>query len=240
MDVWLKLTGPNDKGLAPKGCTTRDWNLPSYTGVDLAYVNNGVWYGLRLDEWVVIDCDSLEAANAWLNHIGQHDKHTLVRQTPHGYHFFYKRPAVRVDSRKLPTIHPLMEVKTGVGHQVVFFAPGYETEVGTGAGMAMMFDPSWLPEVERGNKGIEEWSEMPDGIGDNAMISFAGKFREWGMDQATILECLNKINRLTMTREPMPIRSLRRIARQAAKYETAEHEPETIQCASCGAEMEIR
>lgn len=238
MAVYLKLTGPNEKGLAPKGCTTRDWNLPSYTGVaTLGGLAGGSWYGLRLDDHVVIDCDCEEAMSAWLDHLGLPIDHTRVRKTPHGYHFFYRRPAARIDSRKLPTIHPLMEVKTGVGHQVVAFAPGYETIVDADP---TLFDPSWLPEVERVNKGIDEWSEMPDGIGDNAMISFAGKFREWGMDQATILWCLDQINHKTMTRDPMPAKSIRRIARQAAKYETAEHEPETIQCASCGAEMEIR
>lgn len=240
MDVWLKLTGPNDKGLAPKGCMTRDWNLPSYQGVQIAVGDDEAWYGLRLDEWVVIDCDSERAAEVWLTHIRRDWWHTMIRKTPHGFHFFYKRPAMRVDSRKLPTIHPLMEVKTGVGHQVVFYAPGYETVPDTGPGMAIMFDPDWLPPVEHGSKGIEEWDEMPDGIGDNAMISFAGKFREWGMDQSTIFRCLAAIDGITMTTDPMPIKSLKRIARQAAKYETAEHEPETIQCASCGAEMEIR
>lgn len=239
MDVWLKLTGPNEKGLAPKGCMTKDWNLPSYQGVQIVVGDDDAWYGLRLDEWVVIDCDSEEAAHAWCAHIGLSMNHTFVRQTPHGCHFFYRRPAMRVDSRKLPTIHPLMEVKTGVGHQVVYHAPGYET-LAWNPGSAVIFNPDWLPPVVHGDKGIDEWSEMPDGIGDNAMISFAGKFREWGMDQQMILECLNKINQLTMRREPMPMKSLRRIARQAAKYETAEHELETIQCASCGAEMEIR
>lgn len=236
MDVWLKLTGPNEKGLAPKGCTTKDWNLPSYTGVELQ--DDGNWYGLRLDEWVVIDCDSQEAADAWLAHIGHMPTGgpTITRQTPHGFHFFYLRPAMRVDSRKLPTIHPLMEVKTGVGHQVVYHAPGYQTL----GGKPRLFDPAWLPEVVHGDRGIEEWDEMPDGIADNAMISFAGKFREWGMCREKIFECLSRLNDATMHREPMPRKSLLRIARQAAKYETGNHELETIQCASCGAEMEIR
>lgn len=232
--TWLPLNGPNDKGLAPKGCSVRGWNEPAYKGIE-AFAEPQ-WVGLRLDEFVVIDCDSEEAKDAWLAHRGQHETKTMVRKTPHGYHFFYRRPAMRVDSRKLPTIHPLMEVKTGVGHQVVYWAPGYDSL----GGELVTFDPAWLPPVVQGDKGIEEWDEMPDGIGDNAMISFAGKFREWGMNEERMRDCLQAINEITMMRDPMPLKSIRRIARQAAKYETGDHELETVQCVECGAEMEVR
>lgn len=233
--TWLPLNGPNEKGLAPKGCSVRGWNEPAYKGVDV--VGGDRWVGLRLDDYVVIDCDCVEAKDAWLAHIEMPLEHTFVRMTPHGFHFFYKRPALRVESRKLPTIHPLMEVKTGVGHQVVYFAPGYDT---INAKESITFDPAWLPPVVQGDKGIEEWDEMPDGIGDNAMISFAGKFREWGMSEETMRRCLESINQRTMTRDPMPQKSIRRIARQAAKYETGDHELEKVQCVECGAEMEVR
>lgn len=237
MTVYLKLAGPNEKGLAPKGCNTQGWNDPSYKGIGTAWPEEG-WIGMRLDEWVVIDCDDEQAKDDWLAYIDLPIQHTLVRKTPHGYHFIYKRgvDSFALTARKLTTISPKLEMKTGVGHQIVYSAPGYSDLFEPVE--PIMFDPSWLPAVEARDKNIDDWSEMPDGIGDNAMISFAGKFREWGMDEGTIRKVLREINRITMTREPMPEKSIRRIARQAGKWDP--NEPQMIECIACGVEMEIR
>jgi hypothetical protein len=238
--VYLKLTGPNDKGLAPKGCTLQGWNDPSYKGIGLVWPED-VWIGMRLDEWIVIDCDDEQAKDDWLVYLDKPISHTWVRKTPHGYHFIYKRgiDSYALTARKLTAISPKLEMKTGVGHQIVFSAPGY-SDLGDAIGgwTALTFDPSWLPAVEARDKDIAEWSEMPDGIGDSAMISFAGKFREWGMDEQTIRKVLRSINEITMTREPMPEKSIRRLARQAGKWDP--DEPQTIECIACGVSMEIR
>lgn len=236
MTVWLPLNGPNDKGQKPKGCNVRDWNLPGYRGVKPDEWEG--WLGLRLDDFIVIDCDDLAAYQAWLAHICLPAGHTWTRKTPHGYHLIYKRD-MRVESCKLASISPKLELKTSAGHQIVFRAEGYSNLHWDSPAGAELFDPAWVPVQAAGDRGIPEWSEMPDGIGDSSMISFGGKFREWGMDQATIERCLTAIAEITMTEDPMPRRDIRRLARQAAKYGTGEHEAQTIQCPSCGNDVEV-
>jgi hypothetical protein len=238
VNVWLPLNGPNERGLAPKGCSVSGWSDPAYKGVDV--LHDG-WLGMRLDQLVVIDCDNEEAKDAWLAHIDKPFAHTAVRKTPHGYHFLYARTvdAYGITGQKLPSIHMKMELKTGVGHQIVWHAPGYEFAAGEGC-VPMDFDLSWVPVVIEHDKGIAEWDEMPDGIGNSAMISFGGKFREWGMDEKTIRRCLWAINEITMTEAPMTTKEVRTLARQAAKYGTGDHEPQTVECLSCGFEMEVR
>lgn len=230
-NVWLPLAGPGHDN--PKGCLVVGWNTPSYKGVDPTYKG---WLGLRLDNAIVVDCDSVEAKDAWIDHIDP-TAVTEVRKTPHGYHFFYQRPVEHytIAPRKLTAIHPKLELKTGMGHQVVYRAPGYRTL--TTCARAKI-DPAWLPEKTAANYEGAEWSEMPDGIGDDCMISLAGSMRRWGMDEMTILKLLHEVNEITMTRDPMPSHALRRLARQAAKYSPAE--VKTWVCPNCEHEVETR
>lgn len=228
--IWLPLNGPNDKGQSPKGCNIIGWNEPGYAGVD-PNTHDG-WVGIRLDDLIVVDCDDEQAYQDWLAHIGLGHDHTMVRKTPHGYHLFYARgyDGYTVQSRKLAMISPKLELKTGVGHEVVFYAPGYFSlnEISP----LPNFDTSWLPPAEQ-RQEVPDWSQMPEGIGDNAMTSFAGTFRRWGMDEATIRTVLHRINEVTMVDDPMPPKTIRRIARQAGKWDP--DEPETVECPKCGA-----
>lgn len=236
-EVWLPLFGPNDKGHNPKGVSVSGWQLPEFKGV---LPEAGDWIGLRLDDWIVVDCDDEAALEAWLKHVDKPLRHTFVRKTPHGWHLFYRRTyqSLSVRAQVLRSVSPKIDLKLGVGHQVVFFAPGYETIEGTGGATAMPFDPAWVPAESGEAWAGDEWSEMPEGIGDNSMIAFGGSFRRWGMDEATIRKCLQAINEITMTENPMPPKSIRRLARQAAKYHP--EEARTVMCPSCAAEVEYR
>lgn len=236
MTVYLKLAGPNTKGLSPKGCYTKGWTDPFYKGIDPGDVDD--WIGLRLDNYILVDCDCEEAKDAWLAHTGLPLNHTWVRKTPHGYHFFYKRG---VDSygvkAKVPWFLPKVDLKVGPGHLAVYVAPGYETVFGDGSTVEP-FQLNWLPTVMETAKRVEEWDEVPEGSGDSFMISVAGKMRSWGMSEHTMKTCLYAINNLTMTEHPMPSKSIARIAHSAARYEPDERT--TIECLACGAEMEVR
>lgn len=230
MTIFVPLIGPDDaKGRSPKGVAVAGWQRPDYKGVD-----EGEWTGVRLDDYVVVDCDDEAAKDAWLAHIDLPFDHTWVRKTPHGYHFFYRRcmANLHVRPQKLTSVSPKIDLKAGIGHQVVFHAPGYET-INLAANMD--FVASWVPAQQE--MRVEDiWDEMPDGLADNAMISWAGAFRRWGMSQTRINQVLAEINRITMTREPMPEKSLRRIARQAAKYSPEERR--NVMCPNCGHEVE--
>lgn len=216
-DTWLPLRGPNERGMSPKACPVPGWNEPAYKGVELQ-ADDG-WYGLRLESYVVVDCDTADAAGRWLDHIGHEYPHTFVRQTPHGFHYYYRRtPTVcMIPAQKLLSIAPKLELKCGYGHQVVYHAPGYSNI--TAPHNIIDFDPQWEPSAsKKKDRPVDEWSEVPDGIGDNFMISVAGKFREWGMDGKTIEACLSWINKTTMTQDPMPKSSITRISHSAAKF----------------------
>lgn len=236
-NVYLPLFGPDDpKGRSPKGVAASGWQLPGYKGVEPTV--DGRWYGLRLDDYIVVDCDDEAAKDAWLSHVDMSIDHTMVRKTPHGWHFYYRRTidVLHVRPQVLRSVSPKIDLKAGIGHQVVCLAPGYRTISPPGQD-AGRFLASWVP-AQQEVQIHEEWSEMPEGIGDNSMISFAGTFRRWGMDQKTILKCLSAINASTMTNDPMPHSSLRRIARQAAKY--SPEEAKSVLCPSCGNEVEYR
>jgi len=227
--VYVPLFGPNDHGHPPKGVNASGWQLPGYLGVA-----PDDWTGLRLDNYIVVDCDCEEAYEEWLKRIDKAPDHTWTRKTPHGYHLFYRRPldVYHVQAQKL---NAKTDLKLGMGHQVVFNAPGYYDLHDV---VAIPFDASWVPERQAQEWLGEEWSEMPEGIGDNSMMSFAGTFRRWGMDERTILACLSAINEIVMTKDPMPRKALRRLARQAAKFTPADAKV-TI-CPKCETEIETR
>lgn len=237
MTVWLELRG---RGATPKAAKALNWTDLSYRGIDPLSMPGGTWVGMRLDQNIVVDCDNYDAMDAWLRHIDQPDDHTLVRKTPHGWHFIYQRTpdtySMSTGTGQLKGIHEKIDFKVGPGHQIVFYAPGYETVHNREAGR---FNLAWIPEgANTSDRPVDDWSEMPDGIGDNAMISFAGKFREWGMDEETMAACLRGINEVTMTKDPMPDRTLRRIAHSAARYEPAD--PIQVMCPKCGSDVEVR
>lgn len=240
-----------------KVCNVPGWNLPTYRGVQSEGMPADAWLGLRLDDLVVIDADcacvkvdgrkpavcetpatSALAVTDWLMHLGQSGRQTWTRKTPHGYHLIYARPktAQQPTTRKLPGISPTLELKTGIAAYIVFSAPGYYD---SSTATAQTFDVSWLPEQAQRTAAVEEWSELPDGIGDDFMISVAGKLREWGADEVTIEQCLHGVSDATMHRAPMPLRSIRRIAASAARYAPADAaDRSTFDCPTCSTKWE--
>lgn len=227
MTVWLKLRGPNTLGMAPKGAVATGWNEPAYQGIDVdAAVNAGQWVGVRLDDFVVIDCDDEETATAWADAHGGF-LHTWTRKTPHGYHFIYKRTDYALTARKLTT---KSELKTGTGHQIVFHAPGY---FDFNESPAIPFDSSWLPP-EILKPQVEEWDQCPEGMRNSFLTSVGGKLREWGCERVTIKRVLLAINGECVGLEPREVSAL---ARSVSKYYPAEREE--IECPSCGTKFEV-
>lgn len=240
MTVWLPLMGPNERGLNPKGCYARGWNLPGYQGLGEESDHKG-WIGLRLDDFIVVDCDNDEACVAWLDHIhepGGLHQHTLVRKTPHGWHFIYRRGIEAMGvAAAVPWFIPKVDLKVGIAHQIVYHAPGY-MDLNPGVQPAY-FQMRWMPTVDARDTpaSIEEWDEIPDGMGDNLMISLAGKLREWGAAEATIRSALAAVNPVLMPTDPMPAGSIKRLARSAGKYTTGV--AETIECPKCDFSFEV-
>lgn len=255
--VYLPLAGPNTRGISPKACLVTGWNEPGYRGVDSESMPADAWLGLRLDGRVVVDCDcgcpkvngskpdvcatpevAGQALAAWRAHIGSDGDDTWVRKTPHGFHVIYKLRTIdagSVRSCQVPAISAKIDIKAGIGDQIVFSAPGYYDSL---LREPAPFDPAWLPPVEL-VRPADEWSELPDGIGDSFMISLAGKLREWGADEDTIERCMGLVNREVMTRAPMKQSAVRRIARSAARYAPGERpDVEHFECPTCSTRWE--
>lgn len=254
MTVYLPLAGPDARGGSPKACKVTGWNEWAYKGID-PFTFDG-WVGMRLDELIVVDCDcackkvggrkpdvcetpeaAYRARADWLKRLasfGVPTLHTWERKTPHGYHLIYQRVG-GVESRKLSSISPTLELKTGIGHQIVYRAPGYDDFT---LCSPTPFDPAWLPPAVA-VRAADEWSELPDGIGESFMISMAGKLRQWGADESTLRACLEAINAQVMTVAPMPPRSIRRIARSAARYAPDDVDDLAIfECPTCSGTWE--
>lgn len=217
MPIWLPLQGP--LGAKPKAPAVQAWASPGYQGVDLG-VNDwhakdftDEWFGLRCDGIVVIDCDNEEARDAWLERSG--GVCTFTRKTPHGWHFFY-RATVGSPTGPATSVFPKTDIRAGSGSQVVFYAPGYEDHL---TAPMTDFDPSWLPTQAEVLRDAEEWSEMPEGRGNNTMAAIAGTLRRQGMDYPTMLRVLLYVNKLTMTRDPMPPEMVNQIALSVSRYD---------------------
>lgn len=238
-----------------KVCNVPGWNEPGYPGVSLLPEHE---YGLRLDDLVVIDADcscvkvngrkpevcetqwaAVEAVQAWRAHVGTDAGTTWLRKTPHGFHLFYARvtaDALKVTTRKLRSISPTLELKTGIAAYVVFSAPGYH--VVDEVTPLPRFDAAWLPQQADARATVDEWSELPDGIGNDFLTSMAGKLREWGADEQTIYRALQGVNATTMSR-PMSARAVQLIARSVARYAPAEvADRATFDCPTCSTKWE--
>lgn len=220
--IYLPLQG--EHGVRPKAPAVGAWQSPGYKGFTqaLAYhdhLDTGQWFGLRCDNLVVVDCDTVEATDLWELHVGTPNANTWVRKTPRGYHYIY---AARAASPTAPAagVWPHIDIRAGRTSQVVYYAPGY-TDLSESLDIRN-FDPSWLPEsfgaTQQDRSNVESWDEMPDGRGNNTMASFAGAFRKQGMSPRTIARCLGAINRITMTADPMPIEMLVEITKSVSRY----------------------
>lgn len=223
MTVFVPLNGPNEAGKKPKAPSVRGWEAPGYRGINPK--KHTGWFGLRCDGLMVVDCDSDDAMLHW-SEIDHLSSQTWVRKTPHGWHFIYKWHDPLDEYEHLTGPHagvlPGIDLRQGRWSQIVFSALGYSTIAG-GPNALCEFDPAWavdfvLRKADAGNTGAT-WDEMPDGVGNNTMTALAGTMRKQGMSLVTIVRCLAAINRITMTREPMPKEMVIEIARSVSRYE---------------------
>jgi Primase C terminal 1 (PriCT-1) len=250
-DIWLPLRGPNNKGLNPKGCYEPGWNTHAYLGLgsdDLAdRISRGGWVGLRLDDWIVIDCDGVNMVGdkdllvarqtmlAWLDHIQMPFEHTRVRRTKNGWHFYYRRPvaAFALQSQKLDQLIPHLELLTGIGHQVVHTAPGYETVTDS---VPAVFNMEWLPPITHSrSNGVEEWQYLPSGMRNDFLTSVGGKLREWGATQPAILDVLEHLNEYELE-TPLKTVEVEAITKSVMRYRPGSAREET--CPECGTTWE--
>lgn len=218
---FIPLQGPN--GQTPKAPSVAGWQSPGYEGCGdprFKTYRENLWYGLRCDGLVVIDCDTPEAAKAWRDRSDPSRRFgTYVRKTPRGFHFLYRSEGVEgAPTAPAVGVLPDIDIRAGAGSQIVFHAPGY-VDLGSTWDDIRFFDPKWLPAPKPRAADGEGWSEMPHGRGNVTMTAIAGALRKQGMDERTIRTILMGVNKLTMTESPMPREDVALIARSVCRYE---------------------
>ena len=217
--VWLPLQGPD--GGRPKAPSAAGWQSPSYDGLTSAEYEaalaRGDWIGLRTDDRVVIDCDSKAAFDLWVQHVGVDNAKTKMRKTPNGYHLIYRQTPGSPDAPAASILHKgsHIDVRAGRTSQIVYHAPGYAD---IGVAPVLDFDPAWVPKRTDLDDDVEEWAEMPDGMANDTLAAIAGTMRRKGADYTTILKMLLVMNKLTMTRDPMPEQDVALIAQSICRY----------------------
>lgn len=219
-DIFFPLQGPT--GLRPKAPSVGAWQSPGYEGYTESeaferYRVNGEWFGMRCDNYVVIDCDDEDSADAWMEHTFPHK--TWVRKTPRGFHFIYLRSPGSPDAPAVG-VYKKTDIRAGRTSQIVFYAPCYYDL--SPAGDMIEFVKTWLPEDYGKPKAAPdvEWDEMPFGVGNNTMTAIAGVMRRQGMGLVTMARCLGAINRITMPSDPMAIDMIVQIAQSVARYDS--------------------
>jgi hypothetical protein len=181
---------------------------------------------------VVIDADTPEAAKFWLDRTDPaRDQGTYVRKTPRGFHFIY---AMEKGSPTGPAVgvFPGIDIRAGIGSQIVYYAPGYR-DIGSTWADVCGFRPEWLPEVTAKSAlgGTSDgWTELPAGRGDNTMTAIAGALRRQGMAEKPIRTILGGINKLCMTEHPMGADAIMRIAHSVCRYAPSPDISGEIQC----------
>lgn len=219
MPVYIPLIG--GEGADRKRPAVSGWAAPGYKGCG---PKDHEWVGLRADGVVIIDCDSDEALQRWIDHTSPADAGaTVTRQTPRGYHLFYRLPP---DMRALGPHADILgngsgiDIRSGSGSYVVFNAPGYTT-VQSPNGMAMQdWNPQWytLAEAEKlSNLPTEGWSHIPDGSRDETLFGVASDLRGRGASVEVILRAIAALNRVCDP--PLDNEDLLRIARSAGRYD---------------------
>lgn len=220
--LFLPLQGPG--GTRPKAPSEGAWQSPGYAGLTHAEAsaryessNHAAWFGMRTDGLVVIDCDTHDAYEFWIEHTFPHK--TWIRKTPRGWHFIYAQSEGSPDA-PAAGIFDHVDIRAGRTSQIVYFAPNYHDVTPSNEGI-LPFNVKWLPEVMPEQASVwshEDWAELPDGRGNNVMTAIAGAMRKQGMGRMTMAKCLGAINAITMTQDPMPPAMIVDIVNSVSRY----------------------
>lgn len=214
--VYIPLQGPGAP--QPKAPSVNGWASPGYEGYGEptereAYVDEDKWFGLRTDNYVVVDCDSLAAARAWAG--GHPERQTWMRRTPRGVHFIYRRTPDSPDAPAVGVL-PQTDIRAGSGAQIVLYAPGYADQLGEEN--IVDFDPSWLPQRAAPTSDGEGWTKIPEGQRNVLLTSIGGSLRKAGMAHEEVLRQLASMNK-RYNEPPLSIDEVAIIAHSVCRYD---------------------
>lgn len=203
-DTYIPLVGTGSKPKAPK---VQGWSSDDFVGVERTE-----WVGLRCDDIVVVDCDTQEAAETWLAHVG--DIRTKVVKTSRGVHFYYKAVPGGPTGPSTGVMEDI-DIRAGKGSYVVVPpTPGYTV---VSDHELAPFQVEWVPSKDIA-KYDQEWDEIPEGRRNETLVNLAGGLRRQGMDADTIAATLLWWNRHGLVNPPLSDDELYTIARSSARY----------------------
>jgi hypothetical protein len=187
--------------------------------------------GYRLDDLVVIDCDSPERVTWWLEQDAPTEFMSRGREDRRS--FWYRQPE---DDEPLETVRFVdWEIRAGPGAQCAV-PPSVHPSGRRYEWLGPPVDESswWeippapsdflrgVKHVRASGGAVEGWSVVLEGEGrDNRMTSLAGFLhRYWRVADATLREILAAANQIVCV-PPLPASALDRIARSVSRYKDA-------------------
>jgi bifunctional DNA primase/polymerase-like protein/primase-like protein len=188
-------------------------------------------WGMRLDNFVVADCDSPDAMEWWQQHCPVGSDLISVGRPGRCAYWYLRPPDTRLRTFRL---RPDLEIRTGSGAQQVIppsVHPGgwtYRWVYGSFEDYEHLplAPEEWLFEqvpsediwAEGGGDG---WELIPEGRRDIALTSLAGQLRRHGASRNAISHFLDGVNAL-FCRPKLPEEDLARIARSVSQYGVGE------------------
>lgn len=217
MAVYLPLKGPGASD--PKAPAVSGWASPDYeslTAVGRFSYDPVKWVGLRCDDLVVIDCDSLDALKLWFKDHGD-DKATHIVKTPRGFHCYYEwtesSPSGPHTAIFGPDSH--IDVRAGRGAYVVCPpTPGYQA---LDDEHPTLYDPAWWTPAHRALNHAKGWDFIPEGQRNDTLMRIAGTMRAVGASKMRIGQFLNGLNKLVCD-PPLPKDEVAQIAASVCRY----------------------
>lgn len=187
--------------------------------------------GLRLDQFVVIDCDTPAMVQWWFDH-GPGTAFTSQGNPEHLSYWYLLDP----EDEARPSRRPGIDVKTGPGHQCVVppsvhpsgakyrwvaGVPVDEDHLRHMKPIAGTTVSALLDQLapERGPQGAGEgWDVVMEGEGrDNFLASLGGFLHRWRMSEAAARAVLSTVNQMVCEPAMSPM-AIARIARSTSRY----------------------
>lgn len=191
--------------------------------------------GIRLDDFVVADCDSPEAV-AWWRETCPVDSPLWSTGNPERMAYWYLRPP---DSDlRTCRLRPDLEIRTGPGAQQVVppsIHPSgvpYQWAMGTPERWIHRLPPApedWIlsqsPSVALSGPGGTGWDVIEEGGRDDFLIAVGGLLRAKGMGVGGIRRALAAVNQ-AVCHPPKTAADIERIATSAGRYDAVTYEIE--------------
>lgn len=212
MTEYIPLKTDGSKSPAISG-----WNKPDYRCTLDEALAQSDWVGMRADDMVIVDCDTHEAAVAFIVPMAQLPD---GQRTPRGYHFFFDAVEGSPTGPQVG-VRQKVDIRAGRGSYVVCVpSPGY-AEL---KGVRQPYNPAWLDQtVPAPGEGTSSpspapgWDVIPDGERNMRLTSILGGIWRQGISQAKFGGLALALNKALCV-PPLPSAEVSVLVRSITRY----------------------